>query len=112
MSQVGCPPLSAAAGLDALTRLRYSVYMPLMTFPEVLRFDMKYLHLSSTDLAKKVDIDLSHVSRLLSGERDPSLELLSKLGDIFRWDATKKGEVMDMIARDKKKKTEVDAQKP
>lgn len=95
-----------------MTRPRYPVCMPLMTFPEVLRFDMKYLHMSSTDLAKKVEIDLSHVSRLLSGERDPSLELLSKLGDIFRWDATKKGEVMDMIAREKKKKAEVDVLKP
>lgn len=50
-----------------------------LPFPTLLKYHRERLNLSQTDLCNLLDVDHSYVSRLESGQRQPSMKLMRKL---------------------------------
>ncbi len=76
--------------------------LPTPSFPELLRNCMHLEGLTPVVLAKKINVDLSLVSRLLSGERELTLDSLVRLSDVFHWNETQIGRIVVMVASARK----------
>jgi len=54
------------------------------TFGEWLKEQLKAQHITQSELAGKVGVQPPQISRIISGERGPTTDLLIKIGDALR----------------------------